>query len=75
VRFSIRFDEAGLIQPLEEHSCHYWCMDERVAYLCADGVTVRPIPGKEGVFDDFVQEFRRQNPELAENYRFAGPTE
>jgi hypothetical protein len=76
VRFEdVRFAEAERVQPLEEYDCVYWYEADRVAYLCADGVTVRPIPGREGRFEGFCQTYRAENPEEAQRLRFEGPGE
>jgi hypothetical protein len=74
VRFDVRFSDAPLVQPIEKYECVYW-YDERVAYVTADGVTVRPIPGKEGEFADFVARFRAEQPAEAARYRFEAPTD
>jgi hypothetical protein len=70
-----RFEEAELVQPLEQCACVYWYEDDRVAYLCADGVTVRPIPGREGRFGEFCERYRAENPDEAQRLRFVRPGE
>jgi hypothetical protein len=48
VRFAdLRFAEAEGIQPIPAFPCSSW----QSAYLDPDGVTVRPIPGREGEFN------------------------
>jgi hypothetical protein len=74
IQFDFRFSDAPLVQPIEKYECSYW-YDERVAYVAADGATVRPIPGKEGEFADFVARFRAERPDEAARYRFEGPTD
>jgi hypothetical protein len=74
VRFPVRFDQVEEFQPLEHVPCVYW-YDERVAYLCGNGRTVKPIPGKEGEFAQFVREFRQDFPERANELIFDGPLE
>jgi hypothetical protein len=71
---AVRFAEAERVQPLEQYACFFWDED-RVAYLCADGVTVRPIPGKEDRFDEFCEDFRAANPDEAARLRFVRPGE
>jgi hypothetical protein len=74
VRFeNVNFAESELVQPLEQYDCVYWYEADRVAYLCADGVTVHPIPGQEEHFEEFCAAFREQNPEEARRLRFVNP--
>ncbi|HJZ93240.1 MAG TPA: hypothetical protein VKE40_20360 [Gemmataceae bacterium] len=47
-------------------------VEERVAYVAADGVTVRPIRGKERLFPDFIRRVRATWPDVAAQYRFEG---
>jgi hypothetical protein len=75
VKFPFRFDETDTVQPLESFPCVYWYEAERVSFLCADGKTIRPIPGQEDRFAEFVRELCQGNPELADKYHFEGPTE
>ncbi|MFO0928266.1 MAG: radical SAM protein [Gemmataceae bacterium] len=70
----VDFAAADFLQPNEYVRCIYWYSDI-VAYLCADGVTVRPVPGKEGAFAAFVHRFRHENAEAARGFVFDGPTE
>jgi hypothetical protein len=72
--FPIRFDEIDRFQPLEHTHCIYW-YEQRVAYLCSDGKTVRPIAGQESKFAAFVRDLRADRPDLAERYIFDGPSE
>jgi hypothetical protein len=74
IQFDFRFSDAALVQPLEKYECAYW-YDERACYVAADGVTVRPIPGKEAEFADFVTQLRAERPDEAARYRFEGPTD
>jgi hypothetical protein len=72
IRFEkVNFEQAELVQPLEYFACVYW-NDAAVAYLGADGKTVRPIPGKEEEFREFCLDFRRQDPERAKELIFEG---
>jgi hypothetical protein len=73
VRLALRFDLAERVQPLELIPC--FCCSDCVAYLAADGVTVRPRPGCEAHFADYVRRLRQERPEEAANYRFEGPAE
>jgi hypothetical protein len=72
--FDVHFGEAIEIQPLEFVRCVYW-YDERIAFLCADGKTIKPIQGMEDRFADFVRDFKQSSPEAAKNLIFDGPTE
>jgi hypothetical protein len=73
IRFpGVRFADAERVQPLEFGPCGCWDEDERVAYVAADGVTVRPIRGKERHFPDFVRRVRETWPDVAARYRFEG---
>jgi hypothetical protein len=71
---TLRFDRMERFQPLEFLRCEAWDRDS-VAYLCADGKTVKPIPGREERFAGFVREFRQHNTRAAESLTFDGPTE
>jgi hypothetical protein len=74
VRFAgVRFSESSLLQPLEQFECAFWYQDARVAYLCSDGQTVRPLPGQEDKFPDFCRKLREQEPDRARGLRFEGP--
>lgn len=46
-----------------------------IAYLCADGKTVRPVPGREGAFAAFVRTYREESPKDAARFVFDGPTD
>jgi hypothetical protein len=67
-----RFTEAEHLQPCERYECDTFNVDA-CAYLCADGKTVRPIPGSEEFFAEFVEEFRISDPEAASKCIFDGP--
>jgi len=69
---TVRFGEAERIQPMEFFPCAYWYEEDRVAYLAADGVTVRAVRGKERQFPDFVRRIRAERPDEAARYRFEG---
>jgi hypothetical protein len=71
----VSFPNADRVQPVEHFECMVWGGEEEVAYLAADGVTVRPIPGREDRFAAFCEEVRRDMPDLAEHLRFEGADE
>jgi hypothetical protein len=71
VKLDATFPGSEHVQPVEHVKCDFWS-DEEVAYLAADGQTIRPIPGKEKRFADFVAEFRRDFPKEAKKFRFEG---
>jgi hypothetical protein len=68
----ILFTQAERIQPFEFFTCTSWDHRERIAYVAADGVTVRAVPGKERRFPDFVRRIRAERPDEAARYRFEG---
>jgi hypothetical protein len=70
--FDEAFDEMEGVQPLQIARCYFWG-EGNVAYLCSDGATLKPIPGKEAHFARFVAEFRRQYADEAEDLVFDGP--
>ncbi len=74
VQFDVRFDQIQRVQPLEFTGCEYWDQ-ERDAYLCGDGKTVKPVPGRESHFASFVRQFRAELPEEAKELIFDGPTD
>jgi hypothetical protein len=76
----MRFDKVDFariskLQPLEYEPCFYWYEEDRVAYLCSDGKTIRPIPGMEDRFANFCKQFREENAEVAKKYIFEGVNE
>ena len=72
---NLTFGERPLLQPLHYFDCDFWYGDDRVAYMCEDGKTVRPLTGKEDRFADFCREFRAEHPEKAWRLRFEGLAE
>ena len=66
------FAQQELIQPLERSECALSNEDDAVAYLCGDGKTVRPIPGKEDGFAKFHEQICKENPEEAKKLIFEG---
>jgi hypothetical protein len=76
IRFEqLNFAASQLLQPLEQYTCDYRYRAERVAYLCDDGKTVRPIPGREREFPAFCEEFRKQSPDRIMEVIFDGAGE
>ena len=69
----LRFADAECIQPLERYPCDGYDLDDETAYLCADGKTVKPIPGAEEFFRDWVRAFQKESPEQAAGLIFDGP--
>jgi hypothetical protein len=69
----VRFDQVEQVQPLEHLRCGV--AGDYAAYLACDGKTVRPIPGEEEDFAEWVQWFREHAPEEAARLNFDGPTE
>jgi hypothetical protein len=76
IRFeNVNFADAEMVQPAEQFRCTCWYEEARVAYLCSDGKTVRPIPGLEHRFADFCKQFRQEIPKMAKKLIFEGLTE
>jgi len=75
VRFAgIRFTAAATLQPYEFFACHS-PYAAPAGYVASDGVTVRPIPGREAEWAGFVARFQDREPDQAARYRFEGPTD
>jgi hypothetical protein len=73
IRFTkVDFSATPALQPVEFFPCDYWYAGNRIAYLCGDGKTVRPVPGHEAQFLEFRDEFRRDFPDEARNLHFEG---
>jgi hypothetical protein len=75
VRFeAMTFAHSELVQPLDFVACHFWGTWQ-TAYLCGDGKTVRPVPGKESDFAEFCREARADDPDWAAQVVFESPPE
>jgi hypothetical protein len=75
VRFeAVAFAQSQQVQPLDCVACHFWG-SWQTAYLCGDGKTVRPVPGKEADFAEFCREARADDPDWAARVVFDGPSE
>jgi hypothetical protein len=61
------------LQPMDAYPCTMWNPEGAVAYLSADGTTVRPTPGHESQFEDFCARLREEFPEYAAKLRFEAP--
>jgi hypothetical protein len=73
IRFdNLRFADAAQLQPVEHVECAFWVGEHAVAFLAADRVTVRPIPGREGRFAAFCEQLRREYPQKTAGLRFEG---
>src|SRR5439155_22540426 len=60
--FDVRFDEVEALQPFDYDldDARSWAIydpNETPAFVCGDGGTVRPVPGLEATFADFVREY------------------
>ena len=76
---TVRFDKATFagneqLQPLDDHSCTMWNPEGAIAYLSADGTTVRPTPGHEDQFADFCAKLLEEYPKFAAQLRFEAPS-
>jgi hypothetical protein len=70
----ICFHTAEHIQPFEWYDeCDGHGTDDMTAYLCADGKTVKPIPGAEECFEEWVKQWSKDNPEAAARLVFEMP--
>jgi hypothetical protein len=55
VRFDgLDFTKDAIIQPIELTECGSW----DPAYLASDGKTVKPVPGREREYREFIKEYR-----------------
>jgi hypothetical protein len=71
---AICFLRAEHIQPFESYDdCEGYNTDDMTSYLCADGKTVKPIPGAEEFFQEWVKQWREENPDAADRFVFEGP--
>jgi hypothetical protein len=74
VRFGeVRFADAECVQPAEQFQCDCWGYEEEDAYLATDGVTLRPVPGREHLFAAYCEMLRREHPKVAARLRFETP--
>jgi hypothetical protein len=68
---AVCFLKAERIQPFETYpECDGFSIEDQHGYLCADGKTVKPIPGAERYFHEWVEDFREQYPQVAARYHF-----
>jgi hypothetical protein len=70
----VDFTTDEIVQPIEHVPAAdiYFYYPETAAYLASDRKTVRPIPGKEDSFAQFVQEYRSQSAGDAKGRTFEG---
>ncbi len=72
----LSFADGELVQLVEHFRDSWWHFEgSRVGYLCNDGRTVRPAPGRERGFAEFHQYFLAEYPERAREIVFDGPAE
>jgi hypothetical protein len=70
----ICFLKTERIQPFEWYDeCDGYRIEDLNAYLCADGKTVKPLPGNEEYFEEWVQAWSKENPEAAARLVFDIP--
>ncbi len=65
------FASDEVIQPLEHTLCQFW--PDFTAYLASDQVTIRPCPGREDSFDEFLAAFQKECPAEFARFRFEHP--
>ncbi len=68
---TLRFADTEIIQIFEHMACQV-DTDFMAGYLCADGKTVKPIPGKEEEFAAFVEMLLRDFAEESAGLVFEG---
>jgi hypothetical protein len=68
---SADFSSAEYVQPLGDVECDFW-WSEGVAYIAADGKTVKPMPGREAEFADFCRNLRKRDPKETKGLIFEG---
>jgi hypothetical protein len=69
VRFeTLDFSQTKVFQPVELTECATW----DPAYLSGDGKTVRPVPGREGEYPEFYEEYGQ---EFGDGVTVEGPPE
>jgi hypothetical protein len=66
---SFRFADRKIIQIFEHMQCRV-DSEFMAGYLCADGKTVKPIPGKEKDFTRFVERLRKDYPAESADLHF-----
>jgi len=72
LRVPVPFAGTDRLQPLDFLPCAFWDADRAGAYLAADGVTIRSVPGREAQFPEFVRFLRATWPDQAGRYRYEG---
>lgn len=65
----VRFAAVEYVQPYEVFPCSSLDVST-VAFLSADGQTIRPIPNKEDDFRQAIAQWRAARPDVATEYRF-----
>src|SRR5262249_22568760 len=73
VTFTLRFEDARCIQPIELGWECVMSNNGAEASLCPHGFPVRPMPGHEPCLAGFVREFRQKWPAEAERLVFDEP--
>jgi hypothetical protein len=68
------FGRDAALQPLEFIDCRVYADGVQIAYVCGDGVTVRPRADHQDEFADFVANYRERHPDRAAKFRFDGET-
>jgi len=69
VQFRFLFSERKLIQTLDHLRVVIWT-EECCGYLSEDGKTIKPVPGYEDQFADWVKLIRQEFPEATANLIF-----
>jgi hypothetical protein len=61
---NVRFSDGKGVQPVEHVACQVWDGEAAFAYLASDGVTIRPLPGREDLFAAHREELREYFPDF-----------
>ena len=62
------FEQTAELQPCDYTRCEGW----GPAYLCGDGRTVRPIPGREDDYREWCRRLRQWSRDLFAQFHFEG---
>jgi hypothetical protein len=69
VQLPVSFAEVTGLQPCEFVACIYWGYP--AGYLCGDGKTLRPFPGREEEFRQSWEDYRRRSWRRSRGLRLA----
>jgi hypothetical protein len=64
----LRFADKGVLQPCDHAEGHAWGL----GYLAEDRKTVRPVPGKEEKYREYIERLRRDHPDVLKDFQIEG---